>query len=118
MAMNRKQPFLICYDIADTKRLGKLHRMIVKQALMVQYSVYYVEECVAAMRELEQAITEIIDPRWDDVRIYPLPFDFRVELIGCCATMAFLPEWECHVSVLADDRRGASEPDCLPVWSA
>ena len=82
MALNRRMPILICYDIADPRRLQRLHRQLAKRALMVQYSVYYCELTQAGMERIKAMIAEHIDPTADDVRLYPLPDDFDITLLG------------------------------------
>jgi len=82
MAINRRIPYLICYDIANPKRLQRLHRKITTVAVMIQYSVYIAE---LNRRELTLLLDEIgacIDPSADDVRIYPLPRDVQVDALG------------------------------------
>jgi len=82
MAINRPVPCLICYDIANPKRLQRLHRKITAVAVMIQYSVYFAE---LNRHELTLLIDEIggcIDPSEDDVRIYPLPQDVQVDALG------------------------------------
>lgn len=73
MSTNSPRPYLICYDIADARRLGRLHRFIADYAILVQYSVYICWLGPAALLELSAGIDERIDSQEDDVRIYPLP---------------------------------------------
>ncbi|MDQ6964834.1 MAG: CRISPR-associated endonuclease Cas2 [Mariprofundales bacterium] len=86
MALNQRQPILICYDIADPKRLQRLHRQLAKQAVMVQYSVYYTEMRVVEIECLKDMIRQYIDADHDDVRIYPLPDKIEITMIGLSAT--------------------------------
>jgi len=86
MALNQRQPLLICYDIADPKRLQRLHRQLAKEAVMVQYSVYYAEMCTAEIKQLKNMIRQYIDADHDDVRIYPLPEKIEITMIGLSAT--------------------------------
>ena len=65
--------FVICYDIADPSRLGRVHRCLRKRAMPMQYSVFlFVGSEQQLMRCLGE-IAQLIDPRADDVRAYPLP---------------------------------------------
>lgn len=73
MAVNRRLPRLICYDIRDHRRLARLHRMISRHALMVQYSMYLDFLTERELDALEREIRTIIAEGEDDVRIYTLP---------------------------------------------
>lgn len=65
--------FLIAYDISDPRRLQRLHRYLSKEALPIEYSVFFVTaELHHLLRILQQAV-KLIDPRQDDLRCYPLP---------------------------------------------
>lgn len=65
--------FVICYDISDPKRLSRLHRLLTKCAVPLQYSVFLFRGDERQLgRWLEQA-AGIIDPKTDDLRAYPLP---------------------------------------------
>ena len=64
---------IICYDIADPKRLGRIHRCLKRQAMPFQYSVFLF---VGDDRQLQRCLDElaaIMDPAHDDIRAYPLP---------------------------------------------
>ncbi len=82
--MPDKQPrlHLICYDIADRKRLSRLHRFLVKQAIPVQYSVFMIEARRPVIIDLMMAIAAMIDPNHDDVRCYPLPSELDFHNLG------------------------------------
>ncbi len=65
--------YLICYDISCPKRLARLHRMLKKCAVPIQYSVFmFMGDERQLQRCLDQAAA-IIDPLADDLRAYPLP---------------------------------------------
>jgi len=73
MSRHRQRPHLICYDIADPKRLGKVHRYLKKTGLPLQYSVFLVNANAEGIARIRAALAHIIDPARDDIRIYPLP---------------------------------------------
>jgi CRISPR-associated protein Cas2 len=88
MALNQPRRWLIAYDIRDPRRLARVHRLLTRAAVPVQYSVFAAAGSARAMRELAAAVAKKIDPRVDDVRFYPVPEQIQAYTIG--ATM--LPE--------------------------
>lgn len=62
--------YLVCYDIADPKRLGKVHRRAVVHAAFVQYSVYYLRGDQSDLESMLNDIQGVIDDDQDDVRAY------------------------------------------------
>ncbi len=74
--------FLICYDIRDKKRLAKVHRVTVKHALFVQYSIYYFEGGDAELADILDEIEMRMDTRVDDVRAYPIEPLSNAERMG------------------------------------
>ena len=71
--MNERDFFLAAYDIADRKRLGRLHRFVKKHAVPVQYSVYATQQSSTQISRLASKLLEYIKPQEDDVRIYQIP---------------------------------------------
>lgn len=64
---------IICYDITDPKRLGRLFRYLKKCAIPLQYSVFlFTGDDRQLARCLEKAV-RLIDEKHDDLRAYPLP---------------------------------------------
>jgi CRISPR-associated protein Cas2 len=62
--------FIVCYDIANPKRLGRVHRRAVSHARFVQYSVYYREGTQNDLQAMLDDIEKEINPKEDDVRAY------------------------------------------------
>ena len=80
--------FLICYDIANPKRLGRVHRRAVRHAAFVQYSVYYLIGSQSDLDVMLDDIESVIDDDHDDVRAYTVePLSDAIR-IGAC----WLPE--------------------------
>ncbi|OIN92221.1 MAG: CRISPR-associated endonuclease Cas2 [Comamonadaceae bacterium CG1_02_60_18] len=73
MADNQTARYLVTYDIANPRRLGRVFRFLKKHGVPVQYSVFLVESNAAKMSELMVKIAKLIHPDADDVRAYKLP---------------------------------------------
>jgi CRISPR-associated protein Cas2 len=82
MSAHRKKLYLISYDIADPKRLGRTHRILKKAGLPLQYSVFTVVMNRTRLERLLAAIERVIDPREDDVRCYALPAAINCKTLG------------------------------------
>ena len=65
--------FIIGYDIADPRRLQRVHREMCKHAAPLEYSVFLL---VGSERDKANCLAQLaalIQPAFDDVRCYPLP---------------------------------------------
>ena len=82
MATNKPREHIIAYDITDPKRLARLHCMLRKLALPLQYSVFYMRMSDRQREKLAALLENKIDARLDDVRIYPLPDHFTACFLG------------------------------------
>jgi len=82
MAMNQTRHWLICYDIADPRRLGRVHRFIQKHTIPVQYSVYLLQATPRKLKNILDELDTLIDPKRDDIRAYPIPTNPEITLIG------------------------------------
>ncbi len=89
MALGAVHSWLITYDIADRKRLGRLHRFVKKHAIPVQYSVYATQQSVAGIGRLASDLRAYIKAQEDDVRIYQIPDKPLIVTLGKSA----LPEF-------------------------
>lgn len=82
MPANQRRPYLLAYDIADPKRLTRVHRTVRSSGMALQYSVFLV---VGTTRDLDRLLADldaIIQPARDDIRVYPLPMQFDAEQYG------------------------------------
>lgn len=77
-----KLPYLVCYDIADEQRLTRVYRFMKGRGFHIQYSVFYCLLTRHELKELKSEIEKIIHLRYDDVRIYPLPKNSLVAVLG------------------------------------
>lgn len=96
--MSRKSTWLVCYDIAHPRRLARVHRWLVRHAVPVQYSVFVASGTAAEIDALVQGIARRIEPRRDDVRLYPLERNRPAHVLGR--------------PLLADGIIAASPPGC------
>lgn len=73
--------FLICYDIADKKRLVKVAKSLEKEAIRIQNSVfYYMDGSKDDIKKIVSTLEEIIDSQADDIRIYKVDKDSSLHL--------------------------------------
>lgn len=80
--MRRRRTFVVAYDIADPRRLARVHRFLKEHAYPVQYSVFLGTFSEPALNTLLEGLAKIIHPRKDDVRAYPLPTTPDIESLG------------------------------------
>lgn len=78
-----KANYLVCYDIADEKRLSRVFRFLKQRGVHMQYSVFYCRLTWEELVKLKGALKGIIDEKKDDLRIYPLPTDSKTIVMGC-----------------------------------
>ena len=88
MALNETRSWLIAYDIADPRRLGRVHRYLKGEAVPVQYSMFTASTTGNGIRRIRDGLAKRIDPRRDDVRIYLLPRSLDIAHLG----RPYLPE--------------------------
>ena len=75
--------YLVCYDIRNEKRLMKVYKTLKQIGLHIQYSVFHCRLSWQELIQLEERLKELIDESEDDVRIYPLPSEMKVLVMGC-----------------------------------
>lgn len=73
---------LLAYDIADRKRLAKVHRTLKRVGIPLQYSVFLVPGTQAMLESLLLELSDIIVPSDDDIRLYTLPAHLQVSQLG------------------------------------
>jgi len=72
MSGTARRAWLVCYDIADPKRLARVHRCLRERAFQLQYSVFVLETDPKGLNALLRDLARLIAPRQDDIRCYPL----------------------------------------------
>lgn len=80
--MRRRRTYVIAYDIADPRRLARVHRFLKQFAFPVQYSVFLGTFGDTTINTILEGVAKIIHPRQDDVRAYPLPATPQIESLG------------------------------------
>jgi len=78
-----KANYLVCYDIADERRLAKVYDFMKGRGIHLQYSVFYCSFTWRELLEIKEQISSLINGDEDDVRIYPLPSGGKVYVMGC-----------------------------------
>ncbi len=73
MAVSESAVWLLAYDIANPRRLGRVHRAVKKIAIPLQFSVWIVRESAAGIARIKLDLLTLIDARHDDIRIYRMP---------------------------------------------
>ncbi len=74
--------YLICYDIRDENRLMRVYKRMKKTGLHIQYSVFHCRLSRDELLELKNTLKSLIEESSDDIRIYPLPMDTKVMVLG------------------------------------
>lgn len=96
---------IICYDICCPRRLGRIHRYLKRVACPLQYSVFMFTGTAVQLERCLARLSELMDPREDDIRAYPLPErGYRM-----CFGKATLPEG-IYWGGLPQPWHGASSP--------
>jgi CRISPR-associated protein Cas2 len=74
--------YLVCYDIREERRLARVYIFMKGKGLHLQYSVFYCRLTWQELLTLKGGLRGIIDESEDDVRIYPLPGELKVSVLG------------------------------------
>jgi len=82
MSHSEKRNWLVAYDIADPRRLVRVHRYLKAHAIPVQYSIFVLQGNQMTLNRVLGGIAERIAPDEDDVRAYHLPNRCEVAMLG------------------------------------
>jgi CRISPR-associated protein Cas2 len=74
--------YLIAYDIAEPRRLQRLHRRLRRDAVALQESVFLVNRSRGGIVELMNELAGLIHRQQDDLRAYPIPDPGEIWLRG------------------------------------
>lgn len=70
MSRNERRRQLLCYDIADPRRLQRIHRRVKRTGIALQYSLFECHMRDADLQKLVADLRQLMDVRHDDIRIY------------------------------------------------
>jgi CRISPR-associated protein Cas2 len=82
-----KAGYLVCYDITKPRRLGRVFRYLKGKGIHLQYSVFYCMLTWPELLDMKYELSLRILEKEDDVRIYPLPAEPLVRVLGCGARL-------------------------------
>lgn len=82
MSHSERRYYLVSYDITDPRRLSEVHRYLKKRALPLQYSVFLAYANERVIGAMVRDLADLIQPKSDDVRVYPLPAACQATTLG------------------------------------
>ncbi|QTA90419.1 CRISPR-associated endonuclease Cas2 [Desulfonema magnum] len=80
--MERKGWYMVVYDIANPRRLGKVHRLLKKQGISAQKSVFFVKGTASWVNQLLDELVSVMAVKEDDLRAYPVSHPREVWATG------------------------------------
>lgn len=75
--------FIIGYDVTNPQRLNRVYREMCKFAIPLEYSVFLLSGTLSEKTRCLAQISELIEPKVDDVRCYTIPRRGFQNRIGC-----------------------------------
>ncbi len=88
MAQNTPARWIIAYDIGHRKRWAPIYKLLKKQGIPLQYSVFQIDASAAQLAALMAQLSQLIDHKADDIRAYRVPQSVCLVLLG----KSMLPE--------------------------
>jgi len=70
--MHRNGWYLVAYDIACPRRLAKIHRLIKREGIAVQKSVFLFNGTQRDIDTFLDRLADCIVPKEDDLKAYPI----------------------------------------------
>jgi len=70
--MQRKGWYLVAYDIACPRRLVKVHRLLKREGIAAQKSLFLVNGAEYEIEALMDRIAKVMASKMDDLRAYPI----------------------------------------------
>lgn len=72
MRKTKKNWYLLAYDIREPKRLQRTYYYVKKIGVSLQRSVFLIQTDMKGLDRIRKNITQRVDNRQDDVRLYPI----------------------------------------------
>lgn len=73
MSQHAAARWLVTYDITDRRNLAQVYKLLKKNGIPIQYSVFFVDASAVQMGNLMVQVGKLIEKKDDDVRAYRLP---------------------------------------------
>ena len=89
MTQNASVRWLATYDISDPRNLVRVFKLLKKEGVPIQYSVFLINTNAVKISVLLGRISKMINPKTDDVRIYRIPEKAWITCIGA----SIIPEY-------------------------
>jgi CRISPR-associated protein Cas2 len=83
--------YLVCYDVADARRLRRVHKLVMAYAIGGQKSFYECWLTVSELRELRANLTLEIDAELDRVHLFQLDSRMQPMFFGVASRAAMQP---------------------------
>jgi len=80
--MKREGWYLIAYDIANPRRLSKIHYLLKKEGLAVQKSLFFIQGTEPRINKILDRIASIMVLKEDDLRAYPVSHPRKIWTFG------------------------------------
>ena len=107
--MSQSGWYLLAYDIADPRRLQRLHRAVRREGIALQRSVFLVQGTQSDIEALLDRLAILMNEREDDLRAYPVAAPSALWLRGQCVVQGHL---------LGDGETASASRPSAPGWRA
>lgn len=84
--------YFISYDVAHSKRLAKVAKVLENFGIRIQFSFFECEMEAARLEELKSALLEVLDKKEDSLMIYPLCQDCMAKTSSLGKGSVFIPK--------------------------
>lgn len=82
MSLHATARWIVTYDITDRRRGKRVHALLRRRGVPLQYSVFLVRASAAEMHRLMDEVAELIALATDDVRAYRWPAQSEFHGLG------------------------------------